>query len=235
RPDFHDEVQRRDYRFGLTQVLTRNLLASIDYEAITEQGYLQNPYRSIRYCQPVCTGSAGDTYAFAPEVFPRTRTSNAVALRLKYYLPWRASLDGRYRYYTDTWGIDAHTAEIEYTHPWGPRWVFSGSYRFSTQNSADFFSDLFPYQNAQNFMARDRAYSALTSNTVGLGAAYEFPVDWTSWLKRGTANLRFDRMRIDYGQFRDLRNYPPGTVQAGTEPLYSYSADILQFFLSFWF
>ena len=63
---------------------------------------------------------------------------------LKYYLPWRAALTGQYRFYNDTWGINAHTGELEYTHPWQNRWVFSGSYRFYTQNSADFFSDLFP-------------------------------------------------------------------------------------------
>ncbi len=43
--------------------------------------------------------------------------------------------------------------------PWKQRWVFSGSYRFYTQNSANFFSDLFPAIDAQNFMARDRPYS----------------------------------------------------------------------------
>ena len=228
-PDFADTIERRNYRVGVTQVLTRDMLLSLNFETVTEQGYLQNPYRFMRYV------NTSGSYTLAPEVFPRTRTSNAGSGKLKYYLPWRAALEGQYRFYNDTWGISAHTAGIEYTQPaWG-RWVLSGSYRFYTQNSADFFSDLFPYQDAQNFMARDKETSALSSHTIGIGAAYEFPVGWASFLKRGTANLHVNHMMIDYKQFRDLRDYPPGTADPGTEPLYSLSATILQFYLSFWF
>ncbi len=150
-------------------------------------------------------------------------------------MPWRAALEGQYRYYGDTWGIGAHTAELEYTHPWR-QWVFSGSYRYYTQNQADFFSDLFPAIDAQNFMARDKESSALNTNTVGLGVAYEFPVGWTSWLKRGTATFHIDHMMIDYSQFRDLRTTSSSTpVAPGSEPLYALTANIFQFYVSFWF
>jgi hypothetical protein len=143
----------------------------------------------------------------------------------------------QYRYYGDTWGLSAHTAGLEYTHPLkqSARWTLSGSYRFYKQNSADFFSDLFPFQDAQNFMARDKETSALTGHTLGFGAAYEFPVDFAPWLKRGTANLHVSRMMIDYVQFRDLRGLPPGTVPPGSEPLYKLNANVYQFFVSFWF
>jgi hypothetical protein len=230
-PDFRRHLDRHDYRVGITQVLTRNLLASLNFETISAEGYLQNPYRFRRYTAAPGAG----TWGSAQEIFPNTRTSNAAAIRLKYYMPWRAALTGSYRYYGDTWGIRAHTAELEYTHPWKQRWVFSGSYRFYTQNQADFFGDLFPAIDYQNFMARDKETSALTGHTLSLGTSYEFPVQWASWLKRGTANLRVDHMMIDYSQFRDLRGYPPGSVQPGTEPLYSLTANILQFYLSFWF
>ena len=46
-PTFREPVDRHDYRVGVTQVLTRNLLASLNFETISEQGYLQNPYRFI--------------------------------------------------------------------------------------------------------------------------------------------------------------------------------------------
>jgi hypothetical protein len=228
-PTFAQEIERRNYRVGVTQVLTRNMLLSLNFEAVTEQGYLQNPYRFMRYAGP--PGS----YTRAPEVFPSTRTGNAGSGRLKYYLPWRAALEGSYRFYTDTWGINAHTAGIEYTQPMWGRWVFSGSYRYYTQNSANFFSDLFPRAAYQNFMVRDKESSALVGQTVGLGAAYDFPVTWASWLKKGTANLHVSHMLVDYSEFRDLTNFPPGSATPGTEPLYSLDANIFQFFVSFWF
>ncbi|MET0281928.1 MAG: DUF3570 domain-containing protein [Steroidobacteraceae bacterium] len=228
-PDFADEIERRNYRAGLTQVLTRSMLLSLNFEAVTEQGYLQNPYRFMRYVNQ--TGS----YTRAPEVFPRTRTGTAGSARLKYFLPWRAALEGQYRFYTDTWGINAHTAGVEYTQPLKDRWIFTGSYRYYRQNSANFFSDLFPYPDAQNFMARDKETSALQSQTVGLGVAYQLPLAWAPWLKRGTANLRINHLMVDYSKFRDLRQFPPGTAEPGTEPLYSLDANVLQFFLSLWF
>jgi hypothetical protein len=168
-------------------------------------------------------------------VVPATRSSTAVAGRLKHYLPWRAALEAQYRYYSDTWGINAHTTALEYTHPLREGWTLSGSYRFYQQNNADFFSDLFPFENAQNFMARDKETSALTGQTLSLGAAYEFPVDFAPWLKRGTVNLHISHMMIDYDQFRALRGRPPGTVPPGTEPLYDLQANIYQLFVSFWF
>jgi hypothetical protein len=230
-PNFRRKVDRHSYRVGVTQVLTRDLLLSMNFETVTEEGYLQNPYRFMRYLP----APGSPVYSRAPEIFPNTRTGNAGSARLKYYLPWRAALEGMYRYYGDTWDIRAHTARLEYVHPW-QRWNFSGSYRYYSQNSADFFSDLFPAIDAQNFMARDKETSALTGHTVGLGAAYEFPVDWaSSWLKRGTATLRIDHMMIDYSRFKDLRDYPPGSVPPGTEPNYSLTANIIQFYLSFWF
>jgi hypothetical protein len=230
RDDFRETVDRHNYRVGLTQVLTRDLLLSMNFETVSEEGYLQNPYRLMRYLP----APGAPTAQFAPETFPHTRTSNAGSMRLRQYLPWRAALQGQYRYYGDTWGINAHTAELEYTHPWRQRWIFSGSYRFYAQSGGDFFSDLFPAIDAQNFMARDKETSALAGHTIGLGVAYEFPVGWASWLKRGTANLHVDHMMIEYDKFRDLRNIAPGT-QPGSEPLYSLQANIVQFYLSFWF
>jgi Protein of unknown function (DUF3570) len=229
-PAFTQEIERRNYRVGVTQVLTRNMLLVLNFETVTEQGYLQNPYRFMRYVNPL------GGYIRAPEEFPATRTGNAGSVRLKYYLPWRAALEGQYRFYSDTWGINAHTGSLGYTHPLpGGRWVLSGSYRYYTQNSATFFSDLFPFADAQNFMARDKETSALSSHTIGVGASFEFPVTWASWLKKGTANLQVNHMMVDYRKFRDLTDFPQASANPGTEPLYSLDADIIQFFVSFWF
>jgi len=225
-PDFRQTTDRRNYRVGVSQVLTRNLLASLNYDNTTEQGYLQNPYRTMRY-------AVGGGFTGGPEIYPHTRTSNAAAAMLKYYLPWRAALTTQYRFYSDTWGIDAHTARLEIAQPLWKRWVLTANYRFYKQNAADFYSDLFPSANYQNFMARDKEISAYTGNTVGIGASYEYKVDRISWLKKVTINVSLDHMMIDYDNFRDLRN--ASAYAPGEEPLYSLRANILQVFFSFWF
>ena len=72
-------------------------------------------------------------FALAREIYPRTRTSNAVALNARYYLPYRAAVHGGYRFFTDTWGIGANTFELGYTHPIR-QWIFDVGYRYSWMN-----------------------------------------------------------------------------------------------------
>jgi hypothetical protein len=228
-PDFMREVDRQHYRIGLSQVLTKNMIFGMSVETITDEGYLNNPYRSVRYLDP----SDGRGYSYEAEVYPNTRTSTAVAGRLKYYLPYRAALHGEYRYFSDTWGIAAHTGEIGYTHPLDSGWIIEVSGRVYEQTAADFYSDLFPRLQAQNFLARDKELSTFASSSIRVGLTYEFAKDGWRFLERGSLSLFYDRMQFDYEDFRDLRN--PGGAAPGEEPLFGLSADVLQVFLSVWF
>ena len=69
-----------------------------------------------------------------------------------------------------------HTLEVGYVQPFRSKWLFDFRYRFYTQTAADFYSDLFPYANAQNFLARDKELSAYTSQGIRLGVTYEIPL-----------------------------------------------------------
>jgi hypothetical protein len=228
-PTFHERADHRGYSLGLTQILTRNTIINFNYELLTDQGYLANPYRKIRYLSP----GVGEGFTLADQVYPNTRTSNSAGLLVKYYLPWRAALGVQYRYFRDTWAIVANTVEVDYTVPaWG-HWIFDGSLRYYTQTHADFYSDLFPYANYQNFMARDRELASFDSYTVGAGAAYQFNVPRARWINKSTANVRFNHMLIDYKDFRNA--LLASQYGAGNEPLYKLNANIFQVFVSIWF
>jgi hypothetical protein len=232
-PTFADGVDTRGYSLGISQILTRNLISGLNFEAITDQGYLNSPYRSVRFVSP------GDPRGFAleKEIYPRTHTSSAAAFRLKYYLPYRAAVESSYRFYTDTWGVNAHTLDVGYTHPAFRRWVFDGRLRYYRQNAADFYSDLFPRQNFANFLARDKELATYNSFTVGIGAAYEFSIPWAArWIQKSTLNARLDHITINYDDFRDATVTDPGNgIPAGGEPLYKLNANVFQLFLSVWF
>ena len=225
--DFSEPIDRSTYRVGVTQILTPTLMVGANYELVTDEGFLNNPYRSVRYLDP---GSASG-FAFQPEVYPHTRTSNAAALNARYFLPYRAAVHGEYRFFTDTWGIDANTVQVGYTHPWGKQWIFELSYRWYDQSAADFYADLFPRQDAQNFLARDKELSTFTSHMIGLGATYELPPLGWSFLQRSTVSLFYDRFRFDYDDFRDIT----AGGAPGAEPLYGFDADVIRLFFSGWF
>lgn len=228
-PTFEDQVRRQSYRLGVSQILTKSIIMGMSFETITDEGYLNNPYRTVRYLDPTDLGRG---YSYEQEVYPRTRTSNAGAVRLKYFLPYRAALHGEYRFHADTWGIDGHTGEIGYTHPTDSGFIFEVKYRHYTQTKADFFSDLFPRRQAQNFLARDKELSGLTSHTVRFGVTYEFAKGGWHFVDKGSVNLFYDFIRFDYDDFRDLRDT---SFAPGTEPFFSFDADVIQAFVSFWF
>lgn len=225
-PTFERDVKRQMYGIGLTQILTRNLITTLNIETITDEGYLNNPYRTVRYLDP--NNSTG--YSYEPELYPNTRTSTAVGLRARYYLPYRAALQAEYRYFTDTWDITSHTAALAYVHPWRD-WVFEIKYRWHDQTGAHFFEDLFARSEATNFRGRDKELSPLTSQTVKFFASYEFMSNGWNFLERGTVNFSADLLSIDYDEFRDLRSSDP----VGQEPLYHLDANVFQIFVSFWY
>jgi hypothetical protein len=229
-PSFGEkDMDERSYGVGITQILTRNSIIAANFEVITDQGWLSNPYRSVMYADP--SGGA----SLAAEIDPNTRTSNALGLDYKYYLRWRAAVDLQYRFFEDTWGIRASTAQIGYTQPWR-NWTFDGSVRFYTQTHADFYSDLFASATQQNFMSRNRELSSFNSYTFGAGAAYQFHIPYAKWISKSTANLRFDHLMFDYKDFRDALLIDPSKgVVAGTEPLYSVQMNVVQAFLSIYY
>ncbi|MCS6946251.1 MAG: DUF3570 domain-containing protein [Steroidobacteraceae bacterium] len=223
-----ERTELRSLNLGLTQVLTRSLLGSLNYELITDEGFLNNPYRQVRFAD----STAPNGYRRQDERYPATRTSHAASVKLKYSLPWwRAAVEGSYRFFNDTWGITGHTASIGYTHPLGERWILEGRYRYYTQNAAEFYSDLFPRRDHQNFLARDKELATFISHTIGVGASWEFRIPRARWLEKSSLNLRYDHLLIDYEDYRDIRVAAP----AGTEPLYSLDANVIQVFVSAWF
>lgn len=215
---FEEEAKRRNYQLGLSQVITRNSLLGLDFEAITDEGFLENPYRQNRYLDP----TDPTNYLYQPERYPETRTSIAVAARALYYLPYRASIRGEYRYFSDSWGIDAHTVELAYVHPLTPRWTLEGRVRYYTQGQADFYSDLFAYENSQNYLARDKELSSFSDVTFGTGATYEWRQPDIPGIDRLQFSLLVDYIDFQYDNFRDVT--ASGDYLPGQEPLYEFDA-----------
>src|SRR4051812_37341927 len=78
------DMESKSYSVSLSQIITKNLILSGQFEVITDEGFLRSPYRSVRFF--IGTDSQGSQ----PEQYPNTRSSNAASIRAKYFLPWRA-------------------------------------------------------------------------------------------------------------------------------------------------
>ena len=211
---FEESIDRFNYTLGISQVLSRSLLMNVGYEAITDEGYLGSPYRDVR----VLGLFAGE------EIYPQTRTSNAVSLRaLKSWTPSASTLFG-YHYFWDSWDIQAHSWEAGYTNQLQNGWLVDLYYRFYTQERASFYSD--DFQAELNFMARDKELSTFASNT--LGAKFTYPVFRRSkGVTRGTLNLSYEIIDYNYDDYTD--------ASSGSNNPYSFSADSLHLYFSIWY
>jgi uncharacterized protein DUF3570 len=225
----------RSFEGGLSQIVTKNLIAGVTVEVITDQGLLSNPYRSIRFLDP----SVPLGYSLGTQVYPNTHTSTAVETRAKYYLPYRAAASVSYRYFSDTWGIRANTIELGYTQPISNKWIFEGRVRHYSQNAATFYSDLFPFAGSQNFEGRDQNLAASTNNTFDGKVTWAFAPEGFLIFKRATASLDVTRITFKYGDFRNIKYYNDtpagGSYQPGTEPLYAFDAMVYQVYISMFF
>lgn len=216
-----EDVDRHNFQLGVTQVISKHMLLGLNYNLITDQGFLNNPYRQVRF--------ADGSQAF--EIYPNTRTSHAVSAQTKYYLPYRAALGLEYRFYNDSWGINANNLKLSYTHPYDKGWIFDVHYRWYEQTAASFYQDVFESADSQNFMARDKELSSFTNNSLGLKLSYDISRH-SRFIDKGSINFALDHMMFDY---RNFRNASVEGVNIGEEPLYNFSANVMQLYLSVWY
>ena len=204
---FFDAATHWQYRLGVTQILTPQWLMSANLEAISDEGYLGNVYRSARVF-----GAA------VPERNPRTRTSRAVKFRLVGDLGSRDALHADYRYFWDTWAIKAHTVEGGYSRYFGDDWLADAFVRVYSQSHAVFYSDNATSQTT--YVSRNRQLG--TFNSVGLGTKVAYTWKRVPGQYEIKANASYELVRFKYKDFTDIRSGSP----------YAFTGNVLQLFLS---
>jgi Protein of unknown function (DUF3570) len=206
-PEFSDYAKHWQYRVGVTQILTKTWIASANFEAVADDGYLQSPYRVARVF-----GAA------VPERDPRTRSSRAMKFRLLGDLGHRDAVHADYRYFYDTWGIKAHTAELGYSRYFGDAILADANLRYYTQSHALFYSD--NAQQETTYVSRNRQLSSFDS--VGLGGKLAYTVRKVPGQYDLKLNAGYQYVRFKFKDFTDIR----------TGSLYANNASVLQLFVS---
>src|SRR6185437_11177487 len=86
---------------GATQLLTPLTVVLLGYGFTIQGGTLSNIWNSV----PLADGTRG------AELVPRRRLRHAVSGRLLQWLPWQGALKLGLRFYADSWGSTAETAD----------------------------------------------------------------------------------------------------------------------------
>jgi len=204
---FFDSATHWKYRVGVSQILTPRWLAALNYESISDDGFLGSPYRIA-----LVFGAA------VPENNPRTRTSQAVNFRVVGDLGSGSAVRAGYRYFWDTWSIKAHTAEATYSRYFGSEWLADATVRLTSQDAADFYSD--DADSVNRYISRNRQLSTFT--TAGLGAKLSYKFGRVAERYDVRAGAAFEYVNFKYDDFTDVR----------TGKKYSFSANVMQVFVS---
>lgn len=142
-----DDKDIIDVIFGVSQVVSRNLLVQANYSYSYSKGYLNDPYKILS----VVDGTTGDTIPRIPSVGlggpsheylfegrPDERSKHSIYTQAKYYLSGKV-LDVSYRYMTDDWDIKSHTIDLHVRWPLSADKYLEPHLRFYTQTEAEFY------------------------------------------------------------------------------------------------
>lgn len=158
-------TSRNSYNAQLTwsQVINKRVQMSISAEAIYMDGLLSTPFHRVYF-----------TDQALPDIerLPGTRLKIPLAVRLNYKPIEKLAIRTYYRYYTDDFGIDAHTASIEIPYHINESWTIAPFYRYHTQTGSDYFNPFAVANSGDEFYTSDYDLSELKSTKYGIGIGY---------------------------------------------------------------
>ena len=165
---------RNSYAVGLgfSQILSSTLQGSLSLDLVQQNGLLSTPFQRVYFNDVADSFIENFHLADDIERLPDSRFKIAIGGRLHWYLNERFVVRTYYRYYTDDWGIDSHTASIEIPVKITDKFTIYPSYRFYNQKGADYFAPYDQHLSSNEFYTSDYDLSAFEANQYGLGINY---------------------------------------------------------------
>jgi hypothetical protein len=166
-----NETKRTDeISLSVTQNWTRYDIVQASISHARGRGYFSDPYKIL-------------------DMRPRERDQTTISLRWNHFIASTGdAVRTSYRYYNDSFGIDAHTLEFGYAKSLGDRFTLTPSVRYHTQSAADFYYDPiynprigepFPIGNPR-FASPDHRLSAFGAITLGARLDWQIDSKWSA-------------------------------------------------------
>ena len=156
-----------ELQVGVTQVLTPLDIAQLNATYTEGVGYYSDPYKTF-------------------DKRPGSRTTGVLLARWNHHFKeLGATTRAQYRYYTDSFGVKAHTMGLEVVKTYPNGWTVTPGVRYSTQSKADFYFDP-PFPNGRTtdgFYTADQRLANMGSVTVGLKVSKQIDAESSIDLK----------------------------------------------------
>lgn len=156
---------RRSYNVSavFSQVINKRMQFSLSAEAIYMEGLLSTPFHRVFFAD----SNEGDI-----ERLPESRLKLPFSFRFNYFPMDKFIVRSYYRFYTDDFGIVAHTANLEIPFKVSDVVSIAPFYRYHSQSSADHFAPYKQHLSSEEFYTSDYDLSSLSSHKIGLAFGY---------------------------------------------------------------
>lgn len=158
-----DRRQSYNLSLGYNQVINKRMQLGLMSEITVMKGLLSTPFHRVYF---------NDNSLAEIERLPGSRIKVPIGLRMNYYLSERLILRSYYRYYKDSWGMNAHTFSLELPVKITRFISIYPHYRYHTQNAVDYFNPYKEHSRDQDYYSSDYDLSELDSHSAGLGIQY---------------------------------------------------------------
>jgi hypothetical protein len=170
RQDSSETKTTTELNFGVSQVINRWLITSLNYNYSNVSGYLTDPFKLVSVVD-----ETGTTQQNLYENRPDSRTKHVLFWQTKANISGQV-LDVSYRYMLDDWEIDSHTIDVRYNYRFSNNHYLEPHIRFYTQSAADFYSPYIMSSAAlPEYMSAD--YRLGEMNTYTIGFKYGLPIN----------------------------------------------------------
>ncbi len=137
-----------DFIIGLNQLLSPTTVLTVNFTYGHAQGYLDDPYRSVYfngYPQDYDPANPNAVVLYNHgESRPSQKDKYVAYVSLsQFFTPANGSAEISYRFYHDTFGVNAQTVTVAWFQKIGRRIVVSPSFRYYYQTAASFYATQF--------------------------------------------------------------------------------------------
>lgn len=169
-----EKTGRQSYNLGInfSQILSRNIQGTLSLDAVQQSGLLSTPFQRVYFSD--VENSFIEDFALADDIerLPNSRTKIALGGRLHAYVNERIVIRSFLRYYTDNWGINSVTANVEVPVKITQKFTLRPAYRYYTQTAADYFAPFDEHLSTSEFYTSDYDLSKFVANQYSLGFTY---------------------------------------------------------------
>lgn len=185
--DYHyGSAGRNTYAGSLSysQIINEKMQLMLLADVVQQTGYLSLPFHRVYF----------DDGSVHQENLPDKRFKIPLGVRFNYFAGDKFIFKTFYRFYTDDWGLTAHTASLEIPVKVSPFFSASPFYRFYQQSASDHFKAYQEHTATDEFYTSNYDLGNFSSHFLGLNLRFN-PAKGVLGIKR------LNMLELRYGHY----------------------------------